>query len=119
MRYHYQTKTNTICTYGHVYICDHPLYSKCTLYRHNRYGLAVIQQRFNAKNKSTYWEDIDAFLVDDIYKHPKFKDYFEKMSKVPINGLYPTVTVRQIMWALKMKPLKKMMWETTFDHTPI
>lgn len=32
---------------------------------------------------------------------------------------YPTVTIRQIMWALKMKPLPKQPWETVFDHTPI
>ena len=32
------------------------------------------------------------------------------------NDLYPTVTIRQIMSALKMKPLKKERWETVFDR---
>lgn len=31
------------------------------------------------------------------------------------DGLYPTVTIRQIMWALKMKPLPRERWETCFD----
>jgi len=31
----------------------------------------------------------------------------------------PTVTVRQIMWALKMKPIKKEKWETCFDRRDI
>ena len=30
-----------------------------------------------------------------------------------------TVTVRQIMWALRMKPLKKERWETVFDRSLI
>ena len=32
------------------------------------------------------------------------------------DGLYPTVTVRKLMWALRMKPLKKERWETVFDR---
>ena len=35
------------------------------------------------------------------------------------HGYFPTVTVRQLMWALRMKPLKKERWETSFDHVPI
>jgi len=35
------------------------------------------------------------------------------------NGLYPTITVRQLMWALKIKPLKKERWETCFDRKDI
>ena len=34
-------------------------------------------------------------------------------------GLYPTVTIRQIMWALKIKPLKRERWETCFDRREI
>nr|DAP49012.1 MAG TPA: hypothetical protein [Caudoviricetes sp.] len=36
-----------------------------------------------------------------------------------LQGLYPTVTVRQIMWALKMKPIQKERWETVFDRRDI
>lgn len=35
------------------------------------------------------------------------------------DGLWPTVTIRQIMWALKMKPLQKQRWETVFDRRDI
>ena len=48
-----------------------------------------------------------------------FKDYFEKHAGPPQNHIYPTVTIRQIMWALKMKPLKRQPWETAFDKCPI
>lgn len=30
--------------------------------------------------------------------------------------LYPTVTIRQIMWALKLKPIPREQWETYFDR---
>jgi hypothetical protein len=36
-----------------------------------------------------------------------------------MDGLYPTVTVRQIMWSLKMKPIPKEKWETVFDRREI
>lgn len=32
---------------------------------------------------------------------------------------YPTVTIRQIMWALKMKPIKRERWETVFDRRDV
>ena len=35
------------------------------------------------------------------------------------DGLYPTVTIRQIMWALKMKPIQRQRWETCFDRRDI
>lgn len=35
------------------------------------------------------------------------------------DGLYPTVTIRQIMWALKMKPIQRQRWETCFDRREI
>ena len=41
-----------------------------------------------------------------------FKDYFlEHAEHENAHKLYPTVTVRQIMWALRMKPLKREWWE--------
>ena len=56
------------------------------------------------------------WLIDDLYLQPGFKEYFDAMSGSPTDGLYPTVTIRQIMWALRMKPLPKQRWETTFDR---
>ena len=119
MRYHYEKPTIYRSMYGKLYICNHPVYSRCTLFQIGNKGLAVIQQRFNPKTKSTKWGELDAWLTDDIYLHPRFKAYFDRRAKTTTDGLYPTVTVRQIMWALKMKPLQKERWETTFDRQDI
>ena len=119
MRYFYQPKKQTVSRFSAVYICDHPVYSRCTLYKFNALGLAVIQQRFDPREKSTYWTEVDAGIADDIYRHPKFYQYFRRKAAEPRNELYPTVTVRQIMWALKMKPLKREQWETVFDRSEI
>ena len=105
--------------YGTLYICEHPVYSRCTLFKIGDKGLAVIQQRFYPATKSTRWGELDEWLTDDIYLHPKFKEYFDKRAGTCTDGLYPTVTVRQIMWALKMKPIQKERWETTFDRCDI
>ena len=119
MRYHYEKPDLYFAQYGVRYGCRHPVYDFCTLYLINEKGLAVIQQRFDEATKSTYWTDIDPWLVDTIYLQKDFKRYFDEKAGVPANGLFPTVTVRQIMWALKMKPMKRECWETAFDHCPI
>jgi hypothetical protein len=105
--------------YGEIYICNHPVYDRCTLYKIEDKGLAIIQQRFNPENKTTWWTELDAWLTDELYLHPKFKDFFDKRAGKCENGLYPTVTIRQIMWALKMKPIKRERWETCFDRRDI
>ena len=91
MRYHYQKPDIYRSMYGETYICNHPVYNKCTLFRIGDNGLAVIQQRFNADTRCGTCMD----------------------------GLYPTVTIRQIMWALKMKPIQRQRWETCFDRREI
>lgn len=114
MRYHYEFHT-TSREAKNVYVCDHPLYNKCTLYLKGELGLAVIQQRFNPKMKTTWWSTIDIGLVDDILQNKGFDKYFDKHAGPKSDaGLYPTVTVRQLMWALRMRPLKKEYWETRF-----
>ena len=82
-------------------------------------GLAVIQQRTDPSNKTTWWGEIDPWLTDPLYLHPGFKDFFNERAKEVLDGLYPTVSVRQIMWALKMKPLPRERWETCFDRRDI
>ena len=82
-------------------------------------GLAVIQQRYNSNTKTTWWTEIDPWLTDTIYLYPKFKSYFDEQSGEEANGLYPTVSIRQIMWALKMKPIPRERWETCFDRKEI
>lgn len=84
-----------------------------------RRGLAVIQQRYISEQKITYWSEIDPWLTDNLYLHPKFKAYFDQRAGICTDGLYPTVTIRQIMWALKMKPIKRERWETVFDRKDI
>lgn len=119
MRYHYDKPKHYFSMYGKTHICDHPAYDRCTLFEIGDKGLAIIQQRFEPETKSTYWSEVDPWLTDDIYLHPQFKEFFDKRAGVATDGLYPTVTVRQIMWALKMKPLPKERWETVFDRRDI
>lgn len=96
------------------------MYNRCTLYKINNKGLAIIQQRHNTTTKHTYWTEIDPWLTDELYLHPKFKDLFNARADVcDIDGLFPTVTIRQIMWALKLKPMAKERWETCFDRKSI
>ena len=117
MRYKYEKPYMYASMYGELYSCDHPVYDRCTLYRISNKGLAVIQQY--RSGKMTYWDAIEPYLTDELYLHPKFLDYFQANAGVCKEGLYPTVTVRQIMWALRIKPLPKECWETVFDHKPI
>ena len=119
MRYHFQKPTKFYANYGIIYKCNHPVYNTCTLYLISDKGLAVIQQRYDQNTKSTFWTEIDECMNDVIYLNPWFRQYFKRYSDYCKNGLYPTVTIRQIMWALKMKPLKRLPWETAFDHCPI
>lgn len=119
MRYHHEKPTIYSSMYGKTYICGHPVYDRCTLFTIGPKGLAVIQQRFDTDTKSTYWGEIDPWLTDSLYLHPYFKEYFCKRSGTPTDGLYPTVTIRQIMWALKMKPIAKERWETVFDRKEV
>lgn len=104
------------CHYGQVYICDHPIYDICTLFKINGKGLAVIQQRFDSRLKTTCWAFIDEEYCDEIYLNENFLQYFNDNSDLPSNDIYPTVTLRQILHALKIKAPKKEYWETVFDR---
>ena len=144
MRYHYEKPEIYVSNYGETYICDHPVYDRCTLFRIGDKGLAVIQQRFNPETKETRWTEIDPWLTDAIYSNSNFKTSFEKYGTKPVNMetccamqelikksfsadmtvtstnyLYPTLTVRQVMWALKMKPLRGERWKIAFDRKNI
>lgn len=119
MRYHYEKPTIYLSTYGTTYECDHPVYSKCTLFKIGNNGLAVIQQRYRKKDKTTWWTEIDPWLTDSLYLHPKFKKFFDERAGECVDGLYPTVAIRQIMWALKIKPIPRSRWETCFDRRNI
>ena len=120
LRYHYEKPKKYTQMYGQKHCCDHPAYNVCTLFKIGNRGLAVIQQRFNKQDKTAYWTGIDPWLNDLLYLHPRFAQFFDERADIPIvedsNILYPTVTIRQIMWALKIKPLPKERWETCFDR---
>lgn len=119
MRYHYEKPDIYLSMYGETYYCDHPAYNSCTLYKIKDKGLAVIQQRYDVLTKKTWWTGLDDWLTDDLYLHPEFKNFFDKRAGECTDGLYPTVTVRQIMWALRMKPIPREPWETVFDRKDI
>lgn len=119
MRYHYEKPDLYIPKYGETFTCNHPVYSACTLFTIADKGLAVIQQRYDKETKRTWWGPIDPWLSNDLYLHPKFKQFFDERAGTCSDGLYPTVTIRQIMWALKMKPLPRERWESVFDRREI
>lgn len=116
MRYFYEKPSIYLSMYGETYECDHPVYSECTLFKIGDKGLAVVQQRYNLDTKCTWWCGVDPWLTDDIYLHPGFRDFFNERAGECVDGLYPTVSIRQIMWALKMKPIPRQRWETCFDR---
>ena len=119
MRYHYEKPDLYSSIFGVMHACDHPVYDSCTLYLIGKKGLAVIQQRYDSKTKKTWQTEIDPWLTDQLYLYPKFKAFFDDRSGPATDGLYPTVTIRQMMWALKMKPISRERWETCFDRRSI
>lgn len=116
MRYHHKKPKIYSSMYGITYECDHPVYDKCTLFKMGKRGLAIIQQRYDPDTKTTWWGEIDPWLTDPIYLHPKFINLFEERAGECVNTIYPTISIRQIMWALKMKPIPRERWETCFDR---
>lgn len=119
MRYHYKKPAIYLSMYGVTHECNHPVYDECTLFDIAGRGLAIIQQRYDSKTKSTRWGPIDPWLTDSLYLHPKFKEFFDERAGESTDGIYPTVTIRQIMWALKLKPIPRERWETCFDRKDI
>ena len=101
MRYFYEKPERYRSTYGNTYGCDHPVYDVCTLFKIGKKGLAVIQQRYYQETKHIYWIEIDSWLIDTIYSYPKFKTFFDERAMEPEHNLYPTISIRQLMWALK------------------
>lgn len=88
MRYHYKKPDIYLSMYGKLYICNHPVYDRCTLFTIGNKGLAVIQQRFNPDTKTTYWTEVDSWLTDSLYLHSKFKKFFDERAGECTDGLY-------------------------------
>lgn len=119
MRYHYEKPAIYFSKYEETYECDHPVYNRCTLFKMDNKGLTVIQQHYDSDTKTMIWTEIDPWLTDILYLHLNFKKYFDNRSGECVNYLYPTVTIRQMTWVLKIKPLPKERWETCFDRKDI
>lgn len=94
MRYHHKKPYKYSTYYGEIYICDHPIYNRCTLYKIGNKGLSIVQQRFDPINKTTKWTEIDPWLTDILYLNENFISFFKNRAGNCINGLYPTVTIR-------------------------
>lgn len=77
MRYHYEKPTIRKPIYGETYECDHPVYSRCTLFKMDTKGLAIIQQKYDPVDKLTKRSEIDPWLTEELYLHPKFESYFK------------------------------------------
>lgn len=59
----------------------------------------------------------DTITKNQIYIYIlNLKSFFDSRSGPATDGLCLTVTIRQIMWALKIKPVKRERWETCFDR---
>ena len=114
--YYQPTNRRRVSRYSTVYTCDHMLYNDCTLFRSGKFGLAVIQERFNPKTKVHFWGAIDPWVADDIYEAPRFSEVFNRLcSEKDVKGLYRTIEVRQLMHQVGLKPMRKQYYERPYD----
>lgn len=111
MKYYYEKPEEWVSA-GYICTCDHPLFNRCTVFQNGSYGLCIVQEYFNEKTKVRWWSAVEPWLAGDIYLNPNFKDFFkENAAEKDENRLFPIFSVRKVMWALRMKPLKKAYWE--------
>lgn len=107
-----------LCTGLHIFVII-----RCTIDAHYSKWITKDLQLFNKdttpSTKRTYWSEIDPWLTDELYLHRDFEKFFNERAGECRDGLYPTVTIRQFMWGLKMKPMSKERWETCFDRRVI
>lgn len=111
MRYYTEKPELTVQVFGKPMPLDHPIYKGGTLYLENGKGLIVVQKRFNESTRECWWDTVELWLANEIYKAPTFKDFFQKNAK---ESDYPIFQLRHIMWLLKMKPLMREDWEGYF-----
>ena len=115
MRYYYQnrsTEEKEDPDKGYVRWLPHKCYYLCTLFEKDNRGLAVVRPIFDEVEKTITFTALEDSLANDICNQPDFDEYFaEHADYQDADGCYPTIGVRKIMWALRMKPLKKEEWE--------
>ena len=51
MRYHYEKPAIYASMYGSTHICNHPVYSRCTLYKTGNYNVAAFTYSFMETNR--------------------------------------------------------------------
>lgn len=122
MRYYSDIPYAKDTPFSRMYECPaHPIYRRCTLFERGGKGLAIIQQHYIPSVRFTWWGEVDPGIANRMYLHKDFqKKIFRKFAALPdADGCYPTLTLRQVMWALRMKPIPKERWETVFDRKPV
>lgn len=116
MKFHYEQPEIIECIYGETFSLRdrHPVYTAGTLFKSDGRGIVVVQQHFmnvTDGGKYCYWGAVDPDIANRIYLSPNFKDFFEKHAAKP----YRIFQLRKLMWALRMKPLKRAIWEDYFS----
>ena len=81
MRYHYKKPEFYASMYGKIYICDHPVYTRCTLFVIGDKGLSIIQQRYEADTKKTWWSEVDPWLTEARKREEKREAEIEEREK--------------------------------------
>lgn len=109
MRYFYTKSEPEEPKYGKPISLDHPVYKFGTLYEIEGRGLIVTQLRFDSGY--AFWGQLDPGLANDIFTNHKFLPFFSEKATIKP---YPIVQVRSVMWALRMKPLRREEWEGYF-----
>lgn len=115
MKYYYKPSIDAKSGAGETYICDHPLFSRATLFKSDNRGLLIVQEHYNKKTKARLWGPVVPWLSYDIYTNINFEKFFDKnATEADENGLFPIFPIRKVMWALRMKPLQREAWESGF-----
>ena len=111
MKYYYQKPDICVRVFGEPVSLDHSVYRGGTLYFEHGRGIIITQKKFDSKRKECSWDSVDPWIANDIYTSPNFVEFF--ISNATEKD-YPIFELRKIMWALRMKPLKKEDWELYF-----
>jgi len=99
--------------------CSHLVYERCTVLFDEKKCVRIVQQHYNPETRHTWWAEVDPKLLSLICCQNKSYEWFNEKA-VPLDSkVIPAYTIRQVMWALRVKPMPKLPWETSFDHSPI
>lgn len=111
MKYYSEKPDICVPVFGESVDPEHPVYKRGTLYFEKGRGLIVTQQHFNPDTRECWWGAVDSWIANDIYTSKGFPAFFMR-NATPTD--HPIFELRKIMWALRMKPLRKEPWEDYF-----